>query len=426
MSNPYAAIIDSDSPTLRDAQRWDVEDPLAPMRSRFSLPEGVIYLDGMSLGPLPRRAVERANQVLQQQWGEGLIRSWNDADWINAPQRIGGKIAGLIGAAEDEVLVADSTSVNWYKMLHVALQLRPGRKTILLDRQSFPTNLYVAQGLQSMLPDVQLRLVDADAWPATDWRGLDSDVAVAALTHADYRTSALQDMSVITRAAHAAGALVLWDLCHSAGATPLSLSEHDVDLAVGCGYKYLNGGPGAPAYLYVARRLQAEARQPITGWLGHASPFEFSLEYQPAAGVKRMQSGTPPILALATLEAAIDDWRGVDLQLVQAKTAALGQVFLQPLEPLLQRGELTCASPIAAEHRGGHVALRHPEAYRIVQAMIHEGVIGDFRAPDLMRWGMTPLYVGFEDAWRAACRLRDIIESRAYLAPQFAVRRTVT
>ena len=401
----------------------DAADPLRAFRDRFILPPGVVYLDGNSLGPLPRDTPARVARVVEAEWGQGLIRSWNSAGWIAAPTRIGDKIARLVGAAPGEVLVADSTSVNLFKLLAGALAARPGRGTILSVVDNFPTDLYMAEGLGRLLDGrARLRLVEPDAVPGA----IDADTAVVMLTAVDYRTGRRFDMPAITAAAHAAGALVLWDLAHSAGAMPVDLASCDADLAVGCGYKYLNGGPGAPAFLYVARRLQAEWRQPLTGWLGHDRPFDFAVAYRGAAGIACNLVGTPPMLSLAALEAGVDLMLEADLGAIWAKSMALGDLFIALVEQELPAAGLTLAAPRDAAARGSQVSLRHPEGYAIVQALIARGVIGDFRAPDIARFGFGPLYTSHAEIWDAVAALKDVMATAAWREERFRRRAAVT
>jgi kynureninase len=394
----------------------DRQDPMAHWRDQFECPEGVVYLDGNSLGALPKATSVRLAHVVSDEWGTGLIRSWNAAHWIDAPQRIGGKIARLIGAEPDEVLAADSTSVNLFKLLAVALRLRPDRRVILTEASNFPTDRYIAEGLVDLLgPRVELRVVErADLNQA-----LDKDVAVLTLTHVDYGSALIHQMPAFTQAAHRHGALALWDLSHSAGAVPVDLNACQVDLAVGCGYKYLNGGPGAPAYLYVAKRWHDAVVSPLPGWMGHASPFAFEPNYRPAPGITRLLAGTPPILAMAALEVAVDLWLQVDLQAARRKSQALGEVFIALLDSLTGL-ELEVASPREPERRGSHVSVRHPRAPSVMQALIHDGVIGDFRQPDLMRFGFGALYTRYVDVWDAVASLGRILRNRTWARPEFA------
>ena len=404
--------------TLADIRALDRNDPLAHLRERFSLPDGVIYLDGNSLGALPRTVKARLDDVVTSQWGEGLIRSWNTHDWIDLPGRVGDRIAGLIGAYPGTVTVADSTSINLFKALSAAIHLGGERQVILGQRGDFPTDGYIATGLAGLLGrGHRLRLVDPDEIASA----LDADVAVLMLTEVNYRTGARLDMPALTAAAHAAGALTVWDLCHSAGAFPVDLTAADADFAVGCGYKYLNGGPGAPAFVYAAPRHHAELHQPLAGWLGHAAPFSFAEAYQPAEGIARMRVGTPPILSMQALDAALDAFDGVDLAQVKAKADQLFDIFVDAVAGL----GLELATPRDPARRGTQVSLRHPEAYAVMQALIARGVIGDFREPGILRFGLTPLYLRFEDVFRAAEILGDIIATAAWDRPEFKQRAKV-
>jgi kynureninase len=402
---------------------FDRQDPLAAFRDEFALPEGLIYLDGNSLGALPRATGPRLNQVATDEWGNGLIRSWNAAHWIDAPRRIGDKIARLIGAASGEVVVADSTSVNLFKLLAGALSLQPERHFILTETGNFPTDLYIAQGLIDLLGGKHaLRTVP----PGQLESAIDGSVAVVMLTHVDYTTGELHDMRTVTAAAHKYGALMLWDLSHSTGAVPLDLNRCAVDLAVGCGYKYLNGGPGAPAYLFVAKALQEAIRSPISGWMGHATPFAFESDYRPAAGVGRHLAGTPPVLSMLALEVAVDLWLQVDQAEVRRKSMALGDLFIRLVEETCRGFGLQVASAREAARRGSQVSLRHPEAYRIMRALIDKRVIGDFRTPDLMRFGLAALYTRYVDVFDAVRCLHEVMKTSAWQRPEYATRLTVT
>ncbi|MEN2786625.1 kynureninase [Sphingomonas qilianensis] len=407
---------------LDTVRQMDAADPLAAFRQRFLLPEGQIYLDGNSLGALPRDTPARVADTVAREWGEGLVGSWNSADWIGAPQRIGAKIARVIGAAPQEVLVADSTSVNLFKLLVAAIGARPGRHVILTEPGNFPTDLYIAQGVAALLPRVDVRTVPrADIVAA-----IDPDTAVVLLTHVHYKSGALFDMAAITRAAHDHGALALWDLSHSVGAVELDLTAANADLAIGCGYKYLNGGPGAPAFLYVAARHQATLRSPLTGWMGHAAPFDFGDDYAAGAGVNRFLCGTPPILGMAALEVGVDLWLEADRAALFQKSRALCSLFIELVEQRCAGLGLTLASPAAADARGSHVSFAHADGYPVMQALIARGVIGDFRAPDVLRFGFTPLYIGYEDVWRAVEILRDVLDSGSWDTPAFRARAAVT
>jgi len=408
--------------TREQAHALDLADPLARFRDAFDLPSGVIYLDGNSLGPPPLSAHERLERTSRREWGEGLVRSWNAAAWIEAPLRVGGKIARLIGAKPGEVTVADATSVNIFKLAAGALSLRPGRRTILSETASFPTDLYALQGLVALLGDrAQLKTVAPEDLVAA----IDDDTAVVVLTHVHYKSALRWDMAAVTAAAHAKGALVLWDLCHTAGAIAADLNGAQADLAVGCGYKYLNGGPGAPAFLFVAERHQSAIRSPLWGWMGHAAPFAFEDGYRGAPDIRGQVTGTPPILALAALEAGVDLQLEADPSLVEAKGLALADLFIAEAEASADP-ELRLASPRDAARRGLHVAFAHPAGYAIVQALIARGVIGDFRAPDIARFGFSPLFLGYAEVWDAAQALGEVLASRAWDRPEFQARAAVT
>ena len=401
----------------------DDADPLAAARDRFLLPDGVIYLDGNSLGPLPRATVARVERTLREEWGNGLIRSWNAAGWIDLPTRVGDKIGRLVGAAPGQVAVADSTSVNAFKALAAALRLRPGRRVILSERANFPTDLYVAEGLRDLLDGgAELRLVEREAAASA----VGDDVAVVMLTHVDYRSGHMLDLEAVTRAAHDAGALMLWDLAHSAGAVPVDLDGSGADLAIGCGYKYLNGGPGAPAFLYVAHRLIAEFRQPLTGWLGHAAPFAFEPGYRPAPDIRRALCGTPPVLAMAALEAGVEELLAVDRAALRRKSLSLTGLFRRLVAERCGGLGLEPFGPADPQACGSQVSLRHPQGYAVMQALIGRGVIGDFRAPDILRFGFAPLYVGHRDVWDAVEALRDVLATAAWDRPEFHRRAAVT
>jgi kynureninase len=370
----------------------------------------VIYLDGNSLGPLPATAEALVADVVGRQWGRGLIRSWNDEDWIGAPARLGDKIASLIGAATGEVVVTDSTSVNLFKLLIAALGARPGRKAILTETGNFPTDLYMAQGIGAWTGEVEVRAVAPEAVEDA----IAEDVAVVMLTHVHYKTAARRDMAAITAKAQAAGALMLWDLSHSAGAVAVDLNACGVDLAVGCGYKFLNGGPGAPAFLFVARRLHGAISSPLSGWMGHAAPFAFVDDYAPAPGVERFLCGTPPLISLLALEAGLDIALEAEATSLETKSEALWRLFEARMAERFPGGDFTQITPADAARRGSHIAYAHPEGYAIMQALIERGVIGDFRDPDVIRFGLTPLYLGYEDVWRAVEILAEIMATGAW------------
>ena len=403
--------------TLDDARALDAADPLARFRERFALPEGVLYLDGNSLGPLPRATPKALADTVQRQWGERLIRSWNEG-WIEAPQRIGGKIAPLIGARADEVIVGDSTSTHLFKALVAALRIDPERRTVVSETGNFPTDLHVAEGAVGCVPGAKLVAVPR----AHLAEAIGPDTAVLLLTQVHYKTAERFDLAEWSARAHAVGALVLWDLSHSVGAIPVDLGAAGADLAVGCTYKYLNGGPGAPAFLYVAQRWQERLANPLSGWMGHAAPFDFADAYRPAAGMKRWLVGTPSILAMASLEAALDLWREVDMAALAGKSAALFDIMAAAGDAL----GLECITPRDPARRGSHISFRHPHAWEISQALIARGLIGDFRAPDVLRLGLTPLYLSHADVWRAGEMLGDVLRSEEWRQPRFATKAAVT
>ena len=402
--------------TLDQARALDVVDPLRGLRARFALPQGVIYLDGNSLGALPTTTAKRMAETIERQWGEDLIASWNKHHWIDAATRVAAKLAPIVGASADELLVADSTSINLFKLLCAGLAARPGRNVILSEEGNFPTDLYIAFAI----PGATLKTVPTVAIEGA----LSDEVAVLMLTHVDYRSARAHDMATLTAAAHRAGALVLWDLSHSAGAMQLDLAESGADLAVGCGYKYLNGGPGAPAYLFVAQALQQRLANPLPGWMGHKAPFDFDPTYRPAPGIARFQSGTPSILAMTALEAGLATFDGVVMAELETKSRTLTDFFIACVEAHCP--DLTLASPRDSATRGSHVIFAHSHAYALMQALIAGGVIGDYRDPNLVRFGFAPLYNGYEDAWRAAETLSEITSTGSWNQPHFHQRCKVT
>ena len=412
--------------TRQDCLALDAQDPLAPLRDQFALPDGVIYLDGNSLGVLPRATAARVQQVVAHEWGTDLIRSWNTAGWIDLPQRVGNKIAKLVGAGENELVVADSTSVNLFKVLSAALRIvqadAPNRKCIVSERSNFPTDLYIAE---SLARDHGMRLVLVE--PDEIAQHLNADLAVLMLTQVNYRTGRLHDMAALTKAVHEAGALTVWDLAHSAGALPVDLSGSDADFAVGCGYKYLNGGPGAPAFVWSHPRHAERFWQPLAGWMGHAAPFEFTSNYRPAPGIARYLCGTPPVLSLAALECGVDTVLAADMQALRRKSMALTDLFIELVEARCAGHELQLASPRQAAQRGSQASFAHASAgYPIMQALIARGVIGDFRAPDILRFGFTPLYTRFIDVWDAVEHLVQVLQSGEWREARFNQRAAVT
>jgi kynureninase len=392
--------------TRDQARALDAADPLARYRDAFALPEGVIYLDGNSLGVLPRAVTPALADTVQRQWGERLIRSWNEG-WIDAPQRLGGLIAPLIGAQRQEVIVGDTTSTHLFKAIVAALRHDPHRRTVVSEAGNFPTDLHIAEGAVGCVPGAQLKVVARDQLADA----LDDDTALLLLTHVHYKTADRFDLADWTARAHAAGALMLWDFSHSVGAVPLDVT-----------YKYLNGGPGAPAFLYVAERLQTALVNPISGWMGHAEPFAFQDAYRPAEGMRRWLVGTPSILAMASLEAALRLWADIDQKTIATKSAALFDI----LHTAGTAAGLDCVSPTDPAKRGSHISFRAPHAYELTQALIARGVIGDFRAPDVLRLGLTPLYLSHEDAWQAGETIRQVIADESWRDPAYAIRNAVT
>jgi kynureninase len=408
--------------TRQDCLDRDAADPMGAMRERFSLPDGVIYLDGNSLGALPVAAAEAVREAVERQWGSDLIASWNMHGWIDLPQKVGGRIARLIGAGADEVVAADSVSVNLFKLAAAALGTQEGRQVVLTEGGDFPTDLYILQGLAGMMPGVELRVVEPGGIEAA----LDDRVAVVLLSHVHYRSGAVRDMAGLNAAIRAVGALSLWDLSHSAGVLDVDLNRDGADLAAGCGYKYLSGGPGAPAYLFVARRHQAALCNPLSGWMGHARPFDFVDDYAPASGIDRWLCGTPPILSLTALNAALDAFDGVDMVSARAKAGALGDLFMERVEARCAGKGLALASPREAGARGGQVSFTHPRGWAVMQNLIARGVIGDFRAPDVIRFGFAPLYVRHADVWDAVEVLGEILDSESWRDPRYQTVAAVT
>ena len=419
-----------------DCAARDEADPLRVHRAAFTLPDGVIYLDGNSLGALPRGTSARLREVIEREWGEGLIRSWNDAHWIDLPRRVGAKIARLVGAHSDEVICADSTSLNLFKVLAAALRLQAagtsrratGRRVILSESGNFPTDLYVAQGLADLLgAGHELKVVDCDDMAAC----IDDRTAVVMLTHVNFRDGAMHDLPAITRRAHDAGALIVWDLAHSAGAVPVALDAASADFAVGCGYKYLNGGPGAPAFVYAAQRHLAALSgdpfaQPLAGWLGHRAPFTFDPRYAPAASIDRFTVGTPSILGLAALDVGVETVLAAGVDALRAKSIALTSLFIALVECQSGVFGVELVSPRDPARRGSQVCFRHPHAFEVVQALIARGVIGDFRAPDVLRFGFAPLYVRHAYVWDAAAALAQVLAGETWKRPGFQQRGAVT
>ena len=409
---------------LADVIDLDANDPLASKRNEFDLPEGIIYLDGNSLGALPKSVKPRIQEVIDKQWGQDLIKSWNTHQWIDLPQHVGEKIAPLIGAAPGQVICCDSISINLFKVLCSALQLNADRNIVLSTEDNFPTDLYMAQGLSDLLSSEYcvLKTIAEDQIESS----LDEDIAVLMLTHVNFRTGAVLDMQHITELAHKKGILVIWDLAHSAGAIPVYLDQCHADFAVGCGYKYLNGGPGSPAFLYVANRHQQTSQQPLYGWMGHSQPFVFSPNYQASEDIKQYLCGTPSILAMSALDAALSVWQDVHLEHVREKSLALAELFMTLVAEQDCLKKLMLCSKRNSEDRGSQIAYSHANAYAICQALIEKGVIADFRAPNILRIGFTPLYTSYQDVWHAVSHLKNVIESQLFLEPRFNAKAKVT
>ncbi|MGN6596717.1 kynureninase [Sphingopyxis terrae] len=401
----------------------DAADPLAPLRDRFDIPTGMIYLDGNSLGAMPKGAAARTHDVVTREWGADLIKSWNSAGWFDLPVRLGDKLAPLIGAGDGEVIVCDSTSQNLFKVLSAAVALRPERRVLILEGSNFPTNNYIAQGVAAATGGrVEVRLCEKDEIAGA----IDEDTIAVAITHVHYKTGHIHDMAAITASAQAAGALAIWDLCHSAGAMPVDLGGAGVDFAVGCTYKYLNGGPGSPAFLFAAKRHQGQALQPVTGWWGHAAPFAFEPGYRPQRDIRQFLIGTQPILSMALVEVGLDIHRAADMNVIRAKSMALTDLFIRLVEERCAGHGFTLASPREAAARGSQVSFAHADGYPIMRALIAAGVIGDFRAPDTVRFGFTPLYVGYADVWDGVDRLVTIMDGGIWKRPEHQIRDAVT
>lgn len=396
----------------------DQADPLAHLREEFCLPDGVIYLDGNSLGALPKAAKARARQVLEQEWGTDLIKSWNTAGWFDLPSRLGNLLAPIIGAGQDEVVVTDSTSINLFKALAGALQMQStkpesaARKVIITERSNFPTDIYMAEGLTRWLDQgYRLHLIDS---PEELKSAINEETALLMLTHVNYRTGYLHDMAGVTALAHSRGALTLWDLAHSAGAVPLDLQQAKIDFAVGCSYKYLNGGPGAPAFIYVPKRHQANFQHPLSGWWGHASPFAMQPSFEATAGIRRALCGTQPMLSLSLVESGLEVFGKTNMQAIRKKSLALTDLFITLVEGRCHAHPLTLVTPRPHAQRGSQASFTHPHAYAVMQALIARGIIGDYREPGIMRFGFTPLYTQFVDVWDAVEGLREILDNEAY------------
>ena len=418
--------------TLADCRSMDAGDSLAKLRNQFDLPANTIYLDGNSLGAMPKASLKRAQAVISEEWGSGLIRSWNTAGWFDLPRTLGNKLARLVGGRDNEVVVTDTTSINLFKVLAAALRLQkekaPLRRVIVSERNNFPTDLYITQGLMDMLAslgsaDYELRLIDD---PAELDAALTGDVAIVLLTHVNYQTGYMYDMADVTARVHKAGAVAIWDLCHSAGAVPVDLNGANADYAVGCTYKYLNGGPGSPAFLWVNARHQDSFWQPLSGWWGHSRPFAMEPQYDPHAGVRRFLCGTQPITSLAMVECGLDTFASTDMNQLRAKSLALTTLFMDLVAQECAEFPLTLITPVDTRYRGSQVSYEHPYGFAVVQALIERGVIPDYREPRIMRFGFTPLYIRFEDVWNAVAILKDILQTQSWEQPKFQQRSAVT
>lgn len=409
--------------TRNDCLKRDEADPLRHFRERYVIPEGMIYLDGNSLGLMPKSVPERVADAVAVQWAQDLITSWNKNGWFHLPRVIGDKIARLIGGGPGNVIVADTISINLFKVLTAALALRRDRMIILSDSGNFPSDLYVAQGLNRFLADGHVLKTVA---PEAVLDAITDDIAVVMITEVDYRTARRHDMKAVIAKAHAHGALVIWDLAHSAGAIPVDLMGGDADFAIGCTYKYLNGGPGSPAFVFVHPRLQATAEPALVGWWGHAKPFSFSMEWQPADGMVRQQCGTQAMLSMVALDAALDTWADVDMKALQKKSQSLCQTFIDCVEAGCGKFGLKLAGPRNLDERGSHVSFHCPEGYAVMQALIARKIVGDFRSPDIIRFGFAPLYNSFAEVFDAADALTRILETRGWDRPEFLAKKSVT
>ncbi|MDX3976361.1 kynureninase [Shinella sp.] len=411
-------------PDFAAIEAMDAADGLRSLRERFILPTGLIYLDGNSLGVASHAAFAELQKAATEEWGQDLIRSWNTAGWFEMPLALGDRVGRLIGAAAGQTVVCDMTSINIYKTLHAAMALRPDRSVIVSEGGSFPTDIYMAEGVISTRPGASLRLEGVDAPDIEDL--IDGDVAVVLVNHVNYKSGELRDMTALTKKAHENGALVIWDLCHTAGALPVDLDGANVDFAVGCTYKYLNGGPGAPAFIYAAARHHGAISQPLSGWWGHARPFAFEKRYAAGEGIRRFLCGTQPILSLRALKGALDIWDEVDIAALREKSLGLTDLFIALVEAKCGAYGLELESPRDRAKRGSQISFSHPNAYEVMQALIARGVIGDFRAPSTMRFGFTPLYVSYADVWQAVVILEDILRTGSWQDARFAVRAAVT
>ncbi|WP_421913089.1 kynureninase [Mesorhizobium sp.] len=411
-------------PDLAAIEAMDAADPLRSMRERFILPKDVIYLDGNSLGAASHAVFDELQKASTQEWAQDLIRAWNTAGWFDMPTTLGDQLGRLIGAAAGQTVVCDTTSINIYKVLHAALAMRPDRSVIVAEGDSFPTDLYMAEGVASTRPGAVLRLEGVDG--PTIEELIDERVAVILVNHVNYKSGELRDMVALTRLAHEAGALIVWDLCHTAGALPVELDRAKADFAVGCSYKYLNGGPGAPAFIYAAARHLGDVSQPLSGWWGHARPFAFERGYVAGTGIRRFLCGTQPILSMRALKGALDIWDDVDMAALRMKSIALTDLFIHLVEAKCGAFGLTLESTRDGNRRGSQVSFLHDHGYQVMRALIERGVIGDFRAPSTIRFGFTPLYVSYKDVWQAVEVLEDILRTGSWQDPRFATKEAVT
>lgn len=410
--------------TREECLAADAADPLASCRDRFVLPEGLIYLDGNSLGPLPKAALETFTATIRHEWGGDLITSWNKAGWFDLPVTLGDRVGALFGAGSGQTVVCDTTSVNLYKAVRAAMGLKPDRPVIVSQAGGFPTDLYILEGAIGDGGGHTRRLIGRDGETLDDL--LDDSVAAVVLSNVDYKTGALIDMAAATQKIHAAGALAIWDLCHSAGVVPMAFDDWQIDFAVGCTYKYLNAGPGAPAYISVAKRHHAAARQPLSGWWGHAEPFAFDQDFTPDAGIKRFLCGTQPVISMRGVECGLDAMRGAEVARIRTKSQAMTALFMARLEPLCAEHGMTIVTPRDPERRGSQVAIAFEHGYALIQAMIARGVIGDFRAPDIMRFGFAPLYLRYQDVWDAAAVMAECLAAQVWQDPRYTSRAAVT
>ena len=411
--------------TREDFIKLDTLDPIKKAREEFSLPKDVIYFDGNSLGPLPKNTIKSLDSVIQREWGDGLVRSWNDENWINLPRNLGNQIAPLIGAKEGEVIVVDSTSVNLFKVLSSALMLNKNRKVIVSESGNFPSDLYILEGVNNMFGESYERcLMDEEDKEIEKY--IDSSTAVVVLSHINYKTGRITDIKKITTFAHEKGALVVWDISHSVGVLPMNLHDLGVDFAVGCTYKHLNGGPGAPSFLFVHSSLVEKVSQPLTGWLGHIKPFDFEVEYQAANDINKFICGTPPIIAYKAIESGLEIFKDLSIIEIREKSTKLSEMFIQLMKQECSEFGFTLFSPKNSEHRGSQISFLHENAYSIIQALISHGIIGDYREPNVMRFGISPLYMRFKDVWNAITCLREIMQTGQWQSEKFKNKNYVT